>query len=129
MISSALCAHCSSDHQGVASIEHQFRICCAHAVRETWHVVGPHHDAALSGPRSLLQDAPHGRFGIVLAETLDRVGRDQAHAATRFKHLRFAGVPVVTVSKGGTTALLCAGVAPRVYDPRCGPGTIINSLR
>jgi DNA invertase Pin-like site-specific DNA recombinase len=44
-----------------------------------------------------LQDAQRGKFEIVLAEALDRVTRDQADVATLFKHLRFAGVQIVTL--------------------------------
>ena len=35
-----------------------------------------------------------------LAEALDRVSRDEADVATPFRHLRFAGVQVVTLSEG-----------------------------
>jgi len=84
-----------------------------HAAREKWTVVGTYHDAAISGAsvilrpgiQSLLQDAQLGRFEIVLAEALDRVSRDQADVATLFKHLRFAGVQIVTLSEGEITEL------------------------
>ena len=39
-------------------------------------------------------------FEIVVAEALDRVSRDQADVATLYKHLRFAGVMIVTLSEG-----------------------------
>ena len=57
------------------------------------------------GVQALLQDAQRGRFEIVLAEALDRVSRDQADVATLFKHLRFAGVQIVTLSEGEITEL------------------------
>jgi len=53
----------------------------------------------------LLQDAQRGRFDIVLAEALDRVSRDQADVATLFKHLRFAGVQIVTLAEGEISEL------------------------
>jgi DNA invertase Pin-like site-specific DNA recombinase len=36
----------------------------------------------------------------MLAEALDRISRDQADVATLFKHLRFAGVPIITLAEG-----------------------------
>ncbi|MFO1097882.1 MAG: recombinase family protein [Xanthobacteraceae bacterium] len=109
----ALYARYSSDNQSVASIEDQFRICREYAAREKWKVVGTYHDAAISGAsvilrpgiQSLLQDAQRGKFEIVLAEALDRVSRDQADVATVFKHLRFAGLQIVTLSEGEITEL------------------------
>jgi site-specific DNA recombinase len=109
----ALYARYSTDNQSVVSIEDQFRICREHAGREDWQVVDTYHDAAISGAsvilgpgvQSLLQDAQRGRFDIVLADALDRVSRDQADVATLFKHLRFAGVQVVTLAEGEISEL------------------------
>src|ERR1700737_81415 len=109
----ALYARYSTDNQSVVSIEDQFRICREHAGRERWQVVDTYHDAAISGAsvilrpgvQSLLQDAQRGRFDIVLAEALDRVSRDQAAGATLFKHLRFAGVQIVTLAEGEISEL------------------------
>src|SRR6266436_9847203 len=102
----ALYARYSTDNQSVASIEDQFRVCREHAGREGWQVVDTYHDASISGVsvilrpgfQSLLQDAQRGWFDIVLSEALDRVSRDQADVATLFKHLRFAGVQIVTLA-------------------------------
>ena len=41
----------------------------------------------------------------MLAEALDRISRDQADVATLFKHLRFAGVPIVTLPEGEISEL------------------------
>jgi site-specific DNA recombinase len=109
----ALYARYSSDNQSVASIDDQFRLCREHAAREQWNVVGTYHDAAISGAsvilrpgvQALLQDAQRGKFEVVLAEALDRVSRDQADVATLFKHLRFAGVQIVTLSEGEISEL------------------------
>jgi site-specific DNA recombinase len=109
----ALYARYSTDNQSVVSIEDQFRICREHAGRERWQVVDTYHDAAISGAsvilrpgvQSLLQDAQRGRLDIVLAEALDRVSRDQADVATLFKHLRFAGVQIVTLAEGEISEL------------------------
>jgi site-specific DNA recombinase len=109
----ALYARYSNDNQSAASIEDQFRICREHAAREGWKIVGTYHDAAISGAsmilrpgvQALLQDAQRGKFDVVLAEALDRVSRDQADVAILFKHLRFAGVPIVTLSEGEISEL------------------------
>jgi DNA invertase Pin-like site-specific DNA recombinase len=109
----ALYARYSMDGQSSASIEDQFRICREYASRERWQVAETYHDAAISGAsvilrpgiQALLQDAQRGKFDIVLAEALDRVSRDQADVATLFKHLRFAGVPIVTLAEGEVSEL------------------------
>jgi site-specific DNA recombinase len=57
------------------------------------------------GVQSLLQDAQRGRFDIVLAEALESISRDQTDVATLFKHLRFAGVQIVTLAEGEISEL------------------------
>ncbi|PRD40515.1 recombinase family protein [Phyllobacterium phragmitis] len=109
----AIYARYSSDNQRDASIEDQFRICREQAKREGWKVVGIYKDAGISGSsmilrpgiQMLLQDAQAGQFDIVLAEALDRISRDQADIATLYKHLKFAGVPIVTLAEGEITEL------------------------
>ncbi len=109
----ALYARYSHDLQRDASIEDQFRICRDQAKREDWRIVGTYKDAAISGAsvilrpgiQTLLQDAQRGEFDVVLAEALDRISRDQADIATLFKHLRFAGVTIVTLAEGEITEL------------------------
>lgn len=109
----ALYARYSSDNQREASIEDQLRICREQAKREKWKIVGTYKDAGISGAsmilrpgiQGLLQDAQAGQFDIVLAEALDRISRDQADVATFFKHLKFTGVPIVTLSEGEISEL------------------------
>ena len=109
----ALYARYSSDHQREASIEDQFRICREQAKRDKWKIIGAYKDAGISGAsmilrpgiQQLLQDAQRGQFDVVLAEALDRVSRDQADVATLFKHLRFAGVQIVTLAEGEISEL------------------------
>ena len=109
----ALYARYSSDNQREASIEDQFRICREQAKREKWKIVGTYKDAGISGAsmilrpgiQALLQDAQAGQFDIVMAEALDRISRDQADVATFYKHLKFAGVPIVTLSEGEISEL------------------------
>ena len=109
----ALYARYSSDQQRAASIEDQFRVCRERAEREGWKIAGAYRDAAISGDsvilrpgiQGLLEDARRGLFEIVVAEALDRVSRDQADVATLYKHLRFAGVMIVTLAEGEITEL------------------------
>ncbi len=112
MIRVALYARYSSENQRDASIEDQLRICREHAERQGWTVVDSYSDRAVSGAslirpgiQELLQDAQRHRFEMVLAEALDRISRDQADVATVFKHLRFAGVQIVTLSEGEISEL------------------------
>jgi len=113
MTTVALYARYSSDTQSPASIEDQFRVCRDLAARDGWSVAACYHDAAISGAsmilrpgiQTLLQDARRGGFDTVLAEALDRVSRDQADVATLFKHLRFAGVKIVTLAEGEISEL------------------------
>ncbi|MDQ0304487.1 recombinase family protein [Ancylobacter polymorphus] len=109
----ALYACYSSDHQREASIEDQLRLCREQARRDTWSVVATYKDAGISGSsmilrpgiQMLLQDAQAGQFDVVMAEALDRISRDQADIATLFKHLKFAGVPIVTLAEGEISEL------------------------
>jgi len=109
----ALYARYSSDNQREASIDDQLRICREQAKREKWKIVGTYKDAGISGAsmilrpgvQALLQDAQAGQFDMVLAEALDRISRDQADVATLFKHLKFAGVPIVTLAEGEISEL------------------------
>ena len=101
---------------GRASIEDQLRICREHAAREGWMIAGAYRDAVVygdsaslcPGDQALLEDARRGVFEIVVAEALDRVGLDQADVALLYKHLRFAGVVIVTVSEGELNELRVA---------------------
>ena len=109
----ALYARYSSDNQREASIEDQLRICREQAKRDKWKIVGTYKDAGISGAsmilrpgiQALLQDAQAGLFDIVMAEALDRISRDQADVATFYKHLKFAGVPIFTLSEGEISEL------------------------
>jgi site-specific DNA recombinase len=109
----ALYARYSSDQQSATSIEDQLRICREQAVREGWSVTAVYKDAAISGAsvilrpgiQTLLQDAQGRQFDVVMAEALDRISRDQADIATLFKHMQFAGIPIVTLAEGEISEL------------------------
>lgn len=52
-----------------------------------------------------MRDVQRGEFKILLAEALDRISRDQANVATFYKHLKFAGVTIVTLAEGEISEL------------------------
>jgi site-specific DNA recombinase len=52
-----------------------------------------------------MRDAQHGEFNVLVAEALDRISRDQADVASLFKHLKFAGVTIVTLAEGEISEL------------------------
>ena len=112
MLSVALYARYSSENQRDASIEDQLRLYRERAHREGWCVVDSYSDRSISGARlirpgiqALLQDVQARRFEIVLAESLDRVSRDQEDIAGVYKRLAFAGVRMVTLSEGDISEL------------------------
>ena len=108
-----LYARYSSDNQREASLEDQFRLCRDHAAREGWEIAGVYQDAGISGSSTILRpgiqklvrDAQCREFDVVVAEALDRISRDQADVATLYKHLKFAGVPIVTLAEGTISEL------------------------
>ena len=112
MPSVALYARYSSDNQREASIEDQLRLCRERAEREGWRIADSYSDRSISGAslirpgiQALMQDALARRFDIVLAESLDRISRDQEDIAGVYKRLTFAGVRMVTLSEGDISEL------------------------
>ncbi len=108
----AIYACYSSDNQREASIEDQFRHCREYAQRQGWQVVESYSDQAISGAsllrpgiQTLLADAQSKRFNVILAESLDRISRDQEDIAGVYKRMTFAGVKVVTLSEGDISEL------------------------
>ena len=112
MTRAAIYARYSSDNQRDASIEDQLRLCREHAQREGWQVVESYTDHAVSGAsllrpgvQALLSDAQSGRFDVVLAESLDRLSRDQEDIAGVYKRMHFTDVRMVTLSEGEISEL------------------------
>tara|TARA_R110000787_G_scaffold88103_5_gene187254 strand:+ start:62 stop:1804 length:1743 start_codon:yes stop_codon:yes gene_type:complete len=112
MLSVALYARYSSDNQRDASIEDQLRLCRERADREGWRIVDSYSDRSISGAslirpgiQALMADAQDRRFDIVLAESLDRISRDQEDIAGIYKRFTFAGVRMVTLSEGDISEL------------------------
>ncbi len=108
----AIYARYSSDKQNDASIEDQLRLCRERATREGWTIVDSYSDRSISGAslirpgiQDLLEDVSAGIYDIVLAESLDRISRDQEDIAGVYKRLKLAGVQIVTLSEGSVSEL------------------------
>jgi site-specific DNA recombinase len=100
-------ARYSSDMQSDQSIDDQVRVCRDLAAREGFSVTEMFQDAAMSGAsafrpgyQALLQAGRKRAFDVVIAESLDRLSRDQEDVAALYKHLKFAGVRIVTLAEG-----------------------------
>jgi DNA invertase Pin-like site-specific DNA recombinase len=106
-------ARFSTDKQNEKSTEDQAALCRIYAEKHGFEFVGLYEDKAKSGAsflhrdgiNDLLADAKHGLFDIVLAESLDRLSRDQEDIAHIYKRMRHAGVAIVTLSDGEVNEL------------------------
>ena len=112
MIDAILYARYSTALQSKDSVEDQLRLLRQRADREGWRVIGEQADPAVSGTirdRPGLQAAINaidsGAAAILLAESLDRISRDQEDLAGIFKRIRFAGARIVTLSEGEVGAM------------------------
>ena len=103
-------ARYSSDLQREASIEDQVRLCREGVVQMGGEVAGVFSDAAISGShlqnrpgiQSLL-DAARGHpcpFDTVIAESLDRLSRDQEDIAGLFKRLAYLDIKIHPLAEG-----------------------------
>ncbi|QQA42586.1 recombinase family protein [Pelagovum pacificum] len=109
----ALYARYSTDLQNPMSVEDQFRQAERYARQQGWTIVERFSDSAISGTAARtrpdftrLSDALHqGTFDIVLAESLDRISRDQEHLAGFYKAAKTARVEIHTVGRGKVDAL------------------------
>ena len=88
-------ARYSSELQRDASIEDQVRVCRRRIDAEGWSLGRVYSDHGASGAshlragyQALLQDARERKFDAVVAESLDRLSRDQEHVAGLYKHSR-----------------------------------------
>jgi site-specific DNA recombinase len=105
-------ARYSSDLQRDASIEDQVRVCRRRIDAEGWSLQRVYSDHGASGAshlragyQALLQDARRQQFDVVVAESLDRLSRDQEHVAALYKQLSFHGVLLVTIGEGEISEL------------------------
>ncbi len=108
MTRAAIYARYSSDLQTEASIEDQVRLCRSRAEKDGFEIVQVFTDHAISGGHlsnrpgaiSLMNSARDGAFEVVLAESLDRLSRDQEDIASIFKRLSHVGVAIHTATEG-----------------------------
>ncbi|MGG7644771.1 recombinase family protein [Rhodovulum sp. YNF3179] len=110
-----LYARCSSDLQSPASIEDQLRKCRAFAKDKGWQVVAEHTDRETSGSvrarpgfQALLEDMRNGACDVVVAESLDRISRDQEHTAAFYKDARFHDVEIYSTAHGKVSGITLA---------------------
>ena len=89
MTRAAIYARFSSDLQSDRSIVDQVALCCDYAARKGYAVARVYSDAAASGASlrgrpeilRLLAEAETGTFGVLLTESMSRIGRDQEDRA------------------------------------------------
>jgi site-specific DNA recombinase len=105
-------ARYSSELQRDASIEDQVRVCRRRVEAEGWRLGRVYSDHGASGSshlragyQALLADARKQQFDVVVAESLDRLSRDQEHVAALFKQLSFHGVTLLTIGEGEISEL------------------------
>jgi site-specific DNA recombinase len=105
-------ARYSSDLQRDASIEDQVRVCRRRIEAEGWTLERVYSDHGASGAshlranyQALLHNTRKQEFDVVVAESLDRLSRDQEHVAGLFKQLSFHGVLLITIGEGEISEL------------------------
>ncbi|WP_322890705.1 recombinase family protein [Yoonia sp. 76] len=98
--------------QSAASIEDQQRICHRLINDRGWAVAQDYADAGISGAsldrpgyQRLMVDARLGLFDVVVAESLDRISRDQEHISGFFKQMQYRGIQIVTISQGAVSEM------------------------
>jgi site-specific DNA recombinase len=108
----AIYARYSSDQQSAASIPDQVRLCRKLCEEQGWSVVEVFADEAMSGATHLRPDfqrmqqlAMSGGFDILVAESLDRLSRDQEHIAGLHKRMGYLGIKIFTKAEGEISEL------------------------
>lgn len=105
-------ARFSSDLQRDASIDDQLRICRRLVESKGWTAADHYTDQGQSGASHLrpgyqrmMIDARAGRFDVLVAESIDRLSRDQEHIAALHKQMQYLGIPIITIAEGEITEL------------------------
>ena len=100
-------ARYSTDMQNPMSVRDQIELCERYAAKKGWRVIQRFEDAAMSGTTDkrpgfqAMRDALTRReCDIILTESMDRLSRDQEHAARLYKDARFVDADLYTVSRG-----------------------------
>lgn len=129
MTTAILYARYSTAMQSQASVEDQFRILRQRAEREGWTILAERADRAISGT---VRDRPGllaamasietRQATVLLAESLDRISRDQEDLANLYKRARFAGARIVTLSEGevGTLHIGMGGTMSALFLEQLG---------
>lgn len=100
-------ARYSSEMQSASSITDQVRLCRRLCDNNGWEVVEIFSDEAMSGElhlRPAFQQmqtmARANGFEVLVAESLDRLSRDQEHIAGLYKRITYLGAEIVTKAEG-----------------------------
>ena len=111
-MSAATYSRFSSENQRDASIPDQDRGCVAEIDRQGWQAGPRFFDRALSGSsahrpgyQALLDGMRRCLFQIIVAESLDRLSRDQEDLAALYKRYKFAGIRIYTLAEGWISEL------------------------
>ncbi|MBK1637182.1 recombinase family protein [Rhodovulum adriaticum] len=103
----AIYARYSTDKQNPMSIEDQVYQCRTLARRKGWEVVEEYTDRELSsalrdrpGFQRLVGDLGAGKFDTVLAESMDRISRDNVDIADLWKRTAHHGIEIHTLDQG-----------------------------
>jgi site-specific DNA recombinase len=108
----AIYARFSTDMQNPTSAADQIAVCERHALREGWKIVARYADEGITGTtnrrpqyQAMRRDMREGRFDLLMAESMDRVSRDQADSHELFKHCKFHRVILFMLDAGVMDAL------------------------
>ncbi len=100
-------ARYSSDMQNPMSVRDQIDQCERFAGKKGWRVVKHFEDSAMSGAsdkrrgfQAMREAIARRECDIILTESMDRLSRDQEHAARLFKDARFADANIYTLDRG-----------------------------
>ncbi len=98
--------------QSPMSIADQVRLCQRFAREQGWEVVREYSDLQETSASNLrpdyqkmLADLHNGDFDILLAESMDRVARDQEDSAHLYKHTEHLDVAIHTLGEGEMDAM------------------------
>ena len=102
----------SDERQNPTSARDQIKQCESRAIGEGWRIVSRHSDEAISGAvkaRPGYQQMRHalvdGEFDVIMAESLDRLSRDQEETSNLYKLCLFHEVRIFTLSEGWISEL------------------------
>nr|WP_297109242.1 recombinase family protein [uncultured Devosia sp.] len=98
----------STDKQSEHSVDDQLRLCRDHAIAHGWEIAKAYTDRAITGStmilrpgvQQLMEAIRERQVDVVLAESLDRLSRDQEDIAHIYKRIRHADMRLVTLVEG-----------------------------